>query len=247
MNVQEKKIIRIVIIGNSVAMRNRPPLPAPDNGNYGQYLEEYLNARCQDKTCLVTNTAFSRATVSDIDLEANNIIQSFPDYYVINLGVVDASAREVPFWFARILDGKSPALFRSLFRGIHHHIFKKHRRFFVKLRGKTPWIKPRKFKREYARTLARLKKETNAHIITLPVNKGNQRIENELPGSMKNYEKYSRIIKEVTENQNAVFIPLDDLNSEEHYPDGIHFSKKGHMAVALKLAGTISNLIKYTG
>ena len=87
-------------------------------------------------------------------------------------------------------------------------------------------------------------KETNARIITLSINKGNSRIEREVPGTIENYKKYSEIIKKISEKFGASYISLDELESESFFPDGVHFSKEGHEIVADRLAGVIKQMLK---
>ena len=52
--------LRITIIGNSVAIRNRPPQKFPNNKNYGLLLEEILQNNHPEQIVMVNNLGFSR-------------------------------------------------------------------------------------------------------------------------------------------------------------------------------------------
>lgn len=171
------KLSKIVIIGNSVALRVRPPKEAPYNKNYGTVLQELLTAEDPKRTYLVQNKGLSRLLISEVFDRFDEYVQEFPDYYIINLGVVDASTREIPLWFANIIRSEKNSLFHRFMKGLHFHLIKKQHAFFVKLRGKKTWISERRFEQYYERLLKDLKKETNARFITLSVNTGNERIE----------------------------------------------------------------------
>ena len=231
--------IRITIVGNSVAIRVRPPLKNPENKNYGQILEEILQEKFPDKIVTVTNKGFGRATISDILLRLDNIINSFPNYYILNIGVPDASTREIPYWFANILNKKSDFFLKTILGSIHSRIIKKYSAFFVKLRGKRTWIPIKKFEKLYIYLVKTLIKETNAKIITMSINIANERVEKAIPGSRESFIKYNETIEKISDKHNLPYLNLDELNCETDYPDGIHFSAKGSKIVAHKLSQLI--------
>ena len=105
----------------------------------------------------------------------------------------------------------------------------------VYLRGKSTWVGKKSFKKLYSLLVERLSKETNAIIIGMSINIANDRVEKELPGSRKNHHLYNEIIKSCMDHPNCSYLDLTDLDSEIHYPDGVHFSKVGHQVVAERL------------
>ena len=238
------KKLRITIIGNSVAIRNRPPQKNPNNKNYGVLLEELLQDNYQRKIVLIKNMGFGRATITNIIQKYDDYIASFPDYFIINIGVSDASTREIPFWFAEVLNSKKQSCYRTLFAAIHHYLIKPKRSFFVKIRGKKSWISQNKFENYYRELILLLQKETNAKMITIPINPTNERIEKAVPGSSSNYKKYNTLIKKIADECNCIYLGLDDLDSKIHNPDGIHYSIDGNRLVAEKLFGLIKEDIE---
>ena len=238
------KLIKISVIGNSVAIRVRPPQKYPDNKNYTQLLEEKLNNDFSEKLVLINNIANGGDTVNDMLSNLDHYVRSFPDFYIINIGVVDASTREIPKCFFNIINNKKEGYCRNFLKLLYNGFIKKHRRTLVLLSGKRTWIGKSRFRKAYTTLVSNLIKETNARIITLSINKGNSRIEREVPGTIENYKKYSEIIKGISEKFGASYISLDDLESESFFPDGVHFSKEGHEIVADRLAGVIKQMLK---
>ena len=235
--------LKISIIGNSVAVRIRPPEKYPENKNYGIQLEELLQKEFPEKNILVNNLGFSRATMIDMKKKIDDYICEFPDYYIINSGISDASTREIPFWFAEIINNKKDSVIKTIFLLIHHVMIKK-RTFFVKLRGSKPWISENKFKTLFSNLIQTLIKETNAKIIVLSMNRPTKRIEKILRGSTQNCDQYNDIFRSVAKKYNLIFLDLDFLNPDIHYPDGIHFSKSGHKIVSEKLFEIIVNNVR---
>lgn len=225
--------LKITVLGNSVALRTRPVEKRPNNKNYGIILEELLNSSGFE--CSIENRAFQRATSQDILEKLDDYIATFPDYYILNIGVCDAPTREIPYWFAEIINRKKSSLLKNILVYFRNKVILPKRTFFVKLRGKKQWISEKKFERNYSELLKRLEKDTNARFILLSINLANKRIESILPKSAENYIKYNSIIKKLAQNSRAVYLSLDDLDSEIHYPDGTHFSKAGNKEVANRL------------
>src|SRR5690554_1579392 len=79
------KIQKIVIVGNSVALRNRPHNNLTSQ-NYGQIIEKKLNEDKQDEIIQVKNLAFTRAMVYDLHKVYPQIINNYGDLYIINIG-----------------------------------------------------------------------------------------------------------------------------------------------------------------
>jgi lysophospholipase L1-like esterase len=231
--------LRITIIGNSVAIRNRPPQKFPNNKNYGLLLEEILQNKHPEQIVMVNNLGFSRATIMNVIQKYDKYIATMPNYFIINIGVSDASTREIPFWMAEIINNPKPSWPKSFFSCIHHYFIKPKRSFFVKLRGKKSWISKKRFRKYYMELILFLQKETNARIITIPINPANDRVEKAVPGSSKNYNEYNVIIRSIANKCNGNYLEIDELNSKEHYPDGIHYSFEGNKLVAKKLFNLI--------
>lgn len=241
------KKLRITIIGNSVGIRIRPPQKFPNNKNYGIILEELLQKEYLDQFILVRNMAFSRATIENVIQKYDEFVASMPNYFIINIGVSDASTREIPYWFAEIINNSKQSWYKTLFTAFHHYCIKPNRSFFVKVRGKKSWITQKKFGKYYKELILFLQKETNARIITVPINPANTRVEKAVPGSSENYKKYNKIIRRISDECEVIYLELDDLNPEVHYPDGIHYSLQGNKLVAEKLFDLIEQDIKYAG
>lgn len=239
-----KKLYKITIAGNSVALRNRPAENPPRNLNYGSVLEILLNDNHENEFFMVTNLGFSRATIKEIFWKAEKIVTTFPDFIVLNIGVVDASTRDIPLWMSNMINSSNQGLLHQFIRGINHVFVKSNRAFWVKLRGKKTWTSKKKFKSYYLRILNRIEKDTNAQIILITINGGNERIERQLPGSMKNYRDYNEIIKQIAKEKNLSIVSTEGMNSSDHFPDGIHFNSKGHEMIAERIQKIIEKKLE---
>lgn len=224
-------IKRITILGNSVALRNRPHTKEKSL-NYGQIIEQSLNEKSQEKLYIVNNLAFGRATMKDLNKVYDNIINSFGDLYIINIGVSDACTREIPLWYSNILNTKNKTLVTKFFQLIFNVFIKPFRRFFVILRGKRPWLSKRKFTAMYAQLIKDIQHNTSGKILCLSMNLANERIEKLVPGTSKNYKEYNKEIEKLCKIYGIDYLNLDALEHSIHYPDGTHFSEEGNAYIA---------------
>ncbi len=230
---RNRRNLNIAIVGNSVAMRVRPPENHPENKNYTVLLRENLSGNDNHPIeAKVTNCSMGGATLRQLHCSINDIIRLFPEYYVLNLGVVDASTREIPRWFFEIISSTSQSGLHKAVRFFYGGLIAKIRRPLVFIRGKRSWVNQREFKKLYTLLIDVLLKETNAEIIGLSINLANERVERALPGSHSRHEKYNEIIKKCLDRSNCSFLDLTDLNPDKHYPDGVHYSAEGHKIVA---------------
>lgn len=227
--------LKIAIIGNSVALRTRPPEKFPDNKNYAQYLEEMLDESLPNQNVLVINKGVGASTSFNALQNLQDYIQIFPNYYIINLGVVDASTRDIPIWFNRAVNSvkRTPWVFLSklIYSNFLIHI----RPIMVKFRGKRSWVSKKRFKNYLYLITKTILKDTNAKIVFLPINVANERVEKQLPGSKANHQSFNEIIKNIAEENGQQLVDLNAFISRDHYPDGVHYNKKGHQLIAHKL------------
>lgn len=231
--------LKVTIVGNSVGLRVRPPKAYPNNKNYGMLLEEMLQEKYPDTMVFVKNLCIGRGTLWDILNKRGDILNTFPNYYVVNLGVTDASTREIPLWFSNIVNRNRPSFFKKVLRGFYIHIIRKIRPHLVLLRGKTTWTSKKNFEIYFDKFIDYLVKEANARIIIISINSANKRIEDELPGSTKNYIEYNEIIKAIADKYNAYYVDFSDIVHEIHAPDGIHFSVEGHEILSNRIFNII--------
>ncbi len=241
MALSQIKKLKIVVAGNSVALRVRPPEEYPGNENYSMLLEKNLQESLQNHIILVENRSSGALTIPEAVNQTDELINDFPDFYILNFGVVDASTREIPQWLYKRVNKKAKSTFEYLLAAVHGNIFRKNRPFFVKIRGKRSWVSKKKFRKYLSLMIETLKKETNARIIALPINPANDRVEQELPGSREKQLIYNRCIQEICNKHDQIFVNTTDFIEEKHYPDGVHYSAEGHELMAEKLTEVILN------
>lgn len=223
---------KILILGNSVAIRTRPR--EVQSLNYGEILKIDLNNTSLSCSQII-NKAFSRATIREIYQKKHLFLKENPDLIIFNIGVVDASTREIPLWFANCLKNNENKYIGTIFNSIHHYIFRRYNSFFVKMRRYKTWIDQDEFEATLYQLSNMIKKETNASLAFIGINNGNQRVEDKIPGSKNNYIIYNRIIEKVANTFGSFFIDVQDLTSEQHFPDGIHYNIEGHKVIAARI------------
>jgi len=47
------------------------------------------------------------------------------------------------------------------------------------------------------------------------------------------------VLSQISQNMNCEFVDVSDLESEEHFPDGVHYNEQGHKIVANRLLNKI--------
>lgn len=243
------KLKRITIIGSSVALRVRPPSENRIlNLNYGELMERNLNSESQELTCIVNNLGLSRAITADVLRMKDQISRVRSDYIILNIGAVDAPTREIPLWFSDVIFQRNGKYIHPVFNFIYLYLIKGFlRRPLVYLRLKTSWTSRKKFKRDIDKILKLLLRETSAQIIVLGINKGNDRIKSNLPGSLKKYIVYDNILKEASKKWNCKFVDVEDLNSPEHFPDGVHYNNEGHKVVSDRICRLMNDNTEKNG
>ena len=238
----ESKNIKITIIGNSVALRVRPK----ENGENRRQNKVYgslfrIDAKFDFE---VVNLSKTRWMVTEFKDNPDLYLSTFPDYFILNIGCVDAPPREMPLWISDILFRRKKSVFYTPLDFIYKKIVKKYlRKTFVKLRRGKPWVKEKLFAKAYTEMIDRLESETTASIIALGINRGNERIEMELPGCLKNYEKYNNKVRSICESRNINFIDVRDLESQHFYPDGVHYNSRGHIEIFKRIYNVITKNI----
>jgi len=238
-----KKTLSVTVIGNSVALRVRPVEPYPGNLNYFSLLSDAeFNKNSRTRNLNVLNLARGGNTIKSAFKDFDSYIRSFPDLFILNFGVVDASTREVPKWFFDMYNSTGQYWYNNLSRWVYNAIIKKIRRPLVYLRGKRPWVGRKKYEFLYNLMIERLLKETNAIIIGLPINTADERIEKALPGSRRNHLNYNQVMENALDRERCYFINLQEGLTADDRPDGIHYSKSGHEKVARRIIDLIEDL-----
>jgi lysophospholipase L1-like esterase len=173
--------------------------------------------------------------------DSDAFLRFFPDYYILNFGIVDASSRSVPEFIFRFIN-HIPAKRYFIIewkRKLFGLLELKFRRSLVSLRGQSSWTSEFEFRKKYADIIERIQKETSSKIICLSINPTNKRVEEQLPGTTKKIEAYNLIIQELCTNNNCHYIDAKAIITEEMLPDGIHYNAEGHRRIAIKIADLI--------
>lgn len=227
---------KIVIIGNSVSLRLRPPRQHSEELTYTEILQQSL------PEVLVINEGIGASTLTYRSQEIDKLVHYYADYYIINYGIVDASTRPISQYTFRFMNNDNPKSFfiTKALRFTIQWIEKKCRKNLVIFRGCRSWTSAKSFRYAYQKHLQLLQKETSGKIICLGINKPSERIEQQLPGTTKNVLLFNKIISQLCEQYHCYFIDCYEKIDSKNVPDGIHFDKEGHT----KIANLILNIIR---
>jgi len=221
---------KITIVGNSVPLRVRPPCPDEPGANrvYGKILEE--------DNVEVVNLSLSRLLSTELEARMDEFIRTSPDTYIIHLGCVDAPSREIPLWYSDVIFGRKLACCKKSFYWFYDKIIKRFlRRTLVRIRSGRSWVSEERFRLLMIKAIKSFLKETSSNILIVGINKGNDRIERCLPGTLAKYLKYDEILRELSGQKRVSYLDVSDMTSDLHFPDGVHFNTAGHEILAKRI------------
>ncbi len=232
----------IVVIGNSVALRVRPPEVEQRNLNktYAKILEETLNESSSKTFWLVHNHSISRYMVDEAFRARDHLVSYNADFYIINLGCVEVPNREIPRWYSDIIFDRKLKIVKPLMQFIYNNMIKRVRYPLVQLRGFTPWISKKKFLKIYGDLLKLILKETSAQILMIGINEANENIDAVLPKTSSKYHNYNNALKEMANAFKVKFIGTEDFQADKHFPDNVHYNQAGHQLLTNKILKAIS-------
>jgi hypothetical protein len=235
--------LRIVVLGNSVALRIRPPRAGANERTYAEWLAD----RGYQVHVVAQAGVILTEAIATLDDDA---VSRFPDCVILNHGVVESCLRYNVRWinnqcirnyylngvFSRpyVPDSAASRLRLLFWRALNGGI----RRAAALTGIRWRWTSRAEFVLALEHAIAVLLKETGAHVIVLGINPTTLRVERQLPGSQR----------ELAETNAAMGTLCERLGSRVSYvepasyleagsidvlvPDGIHFSAEGHRRTA---------------
>lgn len=227
---------KIVVLGNSVGLRVRPPAKERElNVPYSVLIEREIGVD-------VYNRCHGRHLIEQILNEIDSHVREYPDLYIINAGITDVCNREIPLWFSNLLHGNRSSLLRLSCLFIHKYLITKYRRQFVFFRGMRPWRSMRRTKYGFSTLIKDLIKNGSAKVLVLGVMEADTRVERMLPGSNKNISLINAYLKKLCKKypDRVSFIDVSSIE-EKLRPDGIHLSVEGHNRVKELIISKLKN------
>jgi lysophospholipase L1-like esterase len=230
--------MKVLVVGNSVSVRVRPPEDKGQNFTFSNIIESQLSPKAS-----VFTIAESGLMINDFAKNPDRLITAKPDVLISNFGIVELSSRSInrslyDFLYYKKVRSKFGRTFQLMLSIIET----KFRIPLVYLRFKRPWYNLSLFIKDYFELITRVQRETGTKFIVLGINLPNSRVEKQLPGSIKRVQKANEIIEnKCLELDNVYYIPVDsELDHESHFPDGIHYNKLGHEMIADKIKSVIA-------
>jgi lysophospholipase L1-like esterase len=227
---------KIVIVGNSVALRIRPPRQNEDDISYAEILDDKLS------NTSVINRAVGDTVMPHASVWMDELIAYHANCYILNYGIVDACTRSVPRWMWNFIHNDNPhhGIIKKILRFLFNFFETRSRKVLTVIRGKRAWTSRAAFAFKYEKMLRFLQKDTSAQLICIGINRPSARIERFLPGSVRNVQRYNEVIRQLANKYNSVYVETFYDFDETLIPDGIHFNAEGHR----KLAGMLLDVIK---
>ncbi|MDX2362883.1 MAG: SGNH/GDSL hydrolase family protein [Crocinitomicaceae bacterium] len=213
---------KIVIAGNSVGVRIRP-FESGDS-SYSDLLRREHNG--------LVNLCASGEMIGTFSLHSDKIIREKPDVVILQFGIVELSSRSTSRALYNYLHYRAKRTsFGAFVKHIINGVESKLRSVLVHLGFKRSWYRTSRFLKEYEFLVSQLTNNSDARVICMGVNIPNDRVEKQLPGSRKRVTKANEALQEISKKYTeCYFIDVNHFGSE-NYPDGIHYSAKGHREV----------------
>ena len=226
---------KVIIVGNSVALRIRPPRQNEDDLSYAEILDNNL------PTAMVINRAVGATVMPHQSIWVDEMIGYHANCYILNYGVVDACSRSVPRWMWDFINNDNPqrGFIMKVIRFLCGFFEKKFRRTLTVIRGKRGWTRRPAFAFKYEKMLKLIQKDSIAQIICIGINRPSSRIERFLPGSVRNVQRYNEVIRQLATKYNSVYVETFYDFDESYIPDGVHFNAEGHRKLAAMLLEVI--------
>lgn len=245
MSIQNKKI---GILGNSVSLLVLPHRKAIDDKTYAEHLE--------DQGYSIINASKQSVMLYDVYryLE-DELIRYFPDYIVINMGIVEATLRARPrflqnffsenAWRNNIINISFLTMLQRGFRRVSKVFYRFVERILYALHIKWRWMSPRKFKFAIYDVLKILSTYTPAKkIIVLGMLPVSSELDRVSPGTKDSVVQYNNFMREESSRfERAIFVGMDDIFSSDEIKnateDSIHLSALGHKRVSEHISNMI--------
>jgi lysophospholipase L1-like esterase len=230
--------MRVLVIGNSVALYVRPR--APGARPYGHRLTALLSSEA-DRPGQLEIWAGNSLTVADLlrDFE-DRLIGVAPDVVVVNVGIVECTPRAVPQRLRRsYVRGRTS--WQRLWITAESII----RRPILALTGGAPAMTPAAFGTALQRLVEVARGESGARVFCLGLPPTSDRIIVDVPGMAECIRTYDAVVQAVSNAAGATYVNVAALVAREGLetalPDGIHFSDRGHEAVAQEIARLVGS------
>lgn len=222
---------RILVIGNSVAIRVRPA-DTPER-NYADLLEQEFGHD-------VENLSEPASMIGDSIDQPQIVSERAPDVLVVHYGINEACTRSVSRRMYKRLQrpiDEVPPVYRPVSL-VARKVESELRSTLVRLRGKRAWMATREFETRYATLLSKIPTEVST--ICIGINPPSDRIESHLPGTQQNAPIYDKVIRDVSERYGASYINPSAVVTPEMTPDGIHFNADGHARMAAAIDALVA-------
>jgi len=242
------------VLGNSQALVVAAFERSRVDGTYGELLERRLCARG------VETLVFNEARWWDlIQYLRPRLVPSLavhtPDVVVLGYGMGECEANVPPTWVMRIMDDArwTPRLYpaatlvrKILLRPAERLRTWSYRRIVPILGARTWRLRPERFDAELARTITWTRRQTGGLVLALTMHDPGEELEKLLPGFRARADRFNGIIRDVVARFDSpdvrvveAGVALDRLGEQTTTIDGLHYTPRGHEAIAALLEESV--------
>lgn len=222
-------MLRVVVAGNSVALHVAPKRESRAGGTYA----DLLRRRLEPLGGAVVSVARRSNLVDGDDLDFMADLQrNDPDAVVLQFGINEAAPRILPRGLWMWLKGpQAYGKAKSLLRRVEGKV----EPALVRWTRAGGWIGPARFAERYRYKLRICRKDAAALPFVVNLGPPSADLERALPGMTAAVDRYNAVLADLCRDEGAVLVDVHGLVSRrgmDIQPDGIHFTRDGHRAVA---------------
>lgn len=243
--------MKICVIGNSAALKIRPPRANAAEKTYSEILEAAGHH--------VRNVSRAGVTLQEaFGLLEDDVITFFPDAVIVHHGVVEVCYRRtirkwnnaaIPNMYLNAIFQRGYQFDDAPFRAIN--FVRRGLNWATKTAariagGKWQWQKPQDFVRVVEETCKLILKETGARVLVVGITPCSSRVERILPGSGDEILRTNQLLRTLCQRfgERASFVETESWMTEADLPrlapDGIHFSADGHALLAKRILSALA-------
>lgn len=237
---------KIVILGNSVSIKVRPPARTEGGMTYAEHLiAEGHTVVNRSRAASMINEAFRWFD--------EDVIAEHPDVVILQFGVVEACGRRHPRWLSNSVTRNK---FFNRVVGSNYEFstgLPRLRRLGLRLLNKVlnqvlskaqvswRWLSDDKFIECLKAMIEVSLKDTPARVLVMGISPCGERIQRYLPGSVENISKLNARMKEAIPGfpERVCFVDVSNIVEgspiSDMIPDGVHFSASAHRRVGRHL------------
>lgn len=240
------------MVGNSLPILMVPPRASRSEATYPEHLETLLRNHGLDVEVRNHSRLFGMIHEGYRRFQLD-VVPWAPDVLVLHFGIIEMQPNVVPTLLSRHFTRQhtgGKGIVGVYRRRVMPRAWPKVRTFQRRasgLAGQRTWrMTPAHFEAELRRFIA-VAREQQMLVLVCDMNRPGPRLQHFIPGITKRFERFERILEWVVQDIDDEDVRLQHVSrglceedDDVAFPDGLHFTARGHLEVAKLLADEIS-------